>query len=73
MSTLQRKLLRDLAGMWGQALAIALVIASGVATYVMSITTFEAMYATQQNYYRDYRLADVFANLKRAPERLSRR
>ena len=49
------------------------MIASGVATYVMSITTFEAMYATQQNYYRDYRLADVFANLKRAPERLSRR
>jgi len=72
MSTLNRKLVRDLAGMWGQALAIALVIASGVATYVMSISTFEALYATQQSYYRDYRLADVFASLKRAPNRLAR-
>lgn len=71
--TLNRKLLRDLNAMRGQALAIALVLASGVATYVMSITTYEALTLTQYSFYRDYRLADVFASLKRAPERLARR
>jgi putative ABC transport system permease protein len=71
MNTLHRKLVRDLAAMWGQAFAIALVIASGVATYIMSISTFETLSATQQSYYRDYRLADVFTSLKRAPNRIA--
>ncbi|MDX1604967.1 MAG: ABC transporter permease, partial [Candidatus Competibacterales bacterium] len=73
MRALDRKLLRELGGLWGQALAIALVIASGVATYVMSLTTYEALRQTQQSFYQDARLAEVFAGLKRAPERLSER
>ena len=36
MRMLDRKLLRDLRRMWAQALAIALVIASGVATFVLA-------------------------------------
>ena len=36
MRMLDRKLLRDLRRMWAQALAIALVMASGVATYVLA-------------------------------------
>ncbi len=67
---LDRKLLRDLAGLKGQAAAIAMVIVSGVATFVMSVSTLDSLRRTQEVYYRDYRFADVFASLKRAPETL---
>lgn len=70
MSSLDRKLWRDLWGMKGQALAIAMVIASGVATFVMSLSTMHSLRLTQEVFYRDYRFADVFASLKRAPESL---
>jgi putative ABC transport system permease protein len=73
MRALDRKLLRDFWGMKGQAAAIALVIASGVATYVMSVSTLDSLRSTRAVYYRDYRFAEVFASLKRAPESLKRR
>src|SRR5512138_3306261 len=56
--------------MKGQAVAIALVIVSGVSTYVMSVSILDSLRRTQDAYYRDYRFADVFASLKRAPEAL---
>jgi putative ABC transport system permease protein len=67
MRALNRKLFRDLWRMKGQALAILLVIASGVATAVMSISTNDSLRYTQSVFYRDYRFADVFVSLKRAP------
>jgi putative ABC transport system permease protein len=70
MSSLDRKLWRELWGMKGQALAIAVVIASGVATFVMSLSTWHSLQLTQAVFYRDYHFADVFASLKRAPESL---
>ena len=73
MRSLNRKLLRDLWEMRSQALAICMVIAAGVATYVMSISTQEALEQTRARYYQDYRFADVFASLKRAPNTLARR
>ncbi len=65
---LDRKLLRDLWKMKGQALAIVLVIVSGVATYVMLIGTMDSLNMTRDRFYRDHRFADVFAQLKRAPD-----
>ena len=59
--------------MKSQALAIALVIVSGVATFIMSVSTLDSLRLTQAAYYRDYRFADVFASLKRAPEGLAQR
>ena len=70
MRALNRKLYRDLGEMRSQALAICMVIAAGVATYVMSISTLEALKQTRATYYQDYRFADVFASLKRAPNTL---
>ncbi len=70
MKTLRRKLLRDLMGMKGQALAIAMVIVSGVATYVISVSTLDSLRETRAVFYRDYRFADLFVSLKRAPESL---
>lgn len=70
---LDRKLWRDLWQMKGQALAIALVVMCGVATYVMFLSTLGSLRATQDRYYREYRFAEVFASLKRAPEVLRER
>jgi putative ABC transport system permease protein len=73
MNTLDRKLLRDLWRMKGQALAITLVIISGVATFVMLIGTMDSLTLTRDRFYRDYGFADVFLSLKRAPDSLRQR
>ena len=73
MTALHRKLFRDLWAMKGQALAIAMVIASGAATFVMSLSTRDSLRLTQAVYYGDYHFAEVFASLKRAPESLRAR
>jgi putative ABC transport system permease protein len=67
MLTIDRKLLRDLSQLKGQALAIGLVIAAGVAMLTMYFSTFESLDHTHRRYYDRYRFADVFASLKRAP------
>lgn len=73
MSALHKKLFRELWGMRGQALAIALVIASGVSTFVMALSTFQSLEETQASFYREYRFADVFASIKRAPNSIADR
>jgi putative ABC transport system permease protein len=67
LSPLNRKLLRDILLMRGQALAIAMVVAAGVAMYVMYLSNFESLRRTQRAYYQQHRFADVFASVKRAP------
>ena len=54
--------------MQGQAIAIALVIACGVASFVTMRAMYRSLLRSQANYYRQYRFADVFAELKRAPD-----
>ena len=71
MRALTRKLLRELWGMRAQALAIAVVIASGVATLVMFLSALAALTGTRDAFYRDYRFADVFASVERAPRGLA--
>lgn len=73
ISSLHLKMLRDLWGMKGQALAIAVVMAGGVATFVMSRTVLEALLLTQATFYRDYQFSDVFVSLKRAPNSMGER
>ncbi len=73
MRALDRKLLRDIATLKGQAAAIAMVIASGVMTLIISVTTYDALRLTQQRFYQDMHFAEVFAELKRAPESLVER
>jgi putative ABC transport system permease protein len=68
LSALDRKLLRDLSQMKGQALAIAVVIAAGVATFVNSRTILYSLELTRSTFYERYRFADVFARVKRAPD-----
>jgi len=73
MKVLDRKLLRDFWHMRGQVLAIAAVIMGGVATLVMSLSTYDSLVGTRDRFYSEYRLADVFANLKRAPDPVAER
>lgn len=73
VSMLDRKWLRELWQMRGQALAIALVIASGIATYIISRSTIDSLTDTQAEFYRSTHFADVFADLKRAPMALAAR
>ena len=73
MRALQRKLWRDLAHLRGQTVAIALVVACGVATLVTTRTAYDSLVVSQATYYAEYRFADVFAFCKRAPERVARR
>ena len=73
MKAINLKLLRDLSNMKAQAIAIALVIGCGVATYVMSLSTLNALVSSQDAYYERYRFADVFTTLKRAPNSLRAR
>jgi putative ABC transport system permease protein len=73
MRALNRKLWRDLWRMKGQALAIVLVIVSGVSTFVMLRSTMSSLKQTREKFYQDYSFAEVFASLKRAPENLKDR
>ncbi len=70
MKTLNKKLLRELWLMKGQVFAITLVVMSGVATFIMFISTMHSLDFTRSKFYREYNFADVFVNLKRAPESL---
>ncbi|MBL8274325.1 MAG: ABC transporter permease, partial [Xanthomonadales bacterium] len=73
MKALNRKAFRDLWHLRSQALAIALVIAAGIANLIMAQSTLESLYLTRERFYRDYAFADVWAGLKRAPESLAKR
>jgi putative ABC transport system permease protein len=70
MRALDIKLLRDLRRMWAQALAIALVIAGGVATLVMAVGSYRSLHDTRTAYYERHQFADVFATVRRAPKTL---
>lgn len=73
MTALDRKLWRDLWQLRGPAVAIAFVIAAGVATFVMFLTTLDSLQLSRASFYSNYRFADVFAPLERAPESLRAR
>lgn len=73
MSLLDRKLLRDLARLKGQALTVALVVASGVTSYVCLQGTWASLERARIAYYERYRFADLFVHLRRAPESVRER
>jgi len=73
MKRLDLKLLRDLWSLKTQMLAIALVMASGVGMLIMSLCMVTSLRTTRDNYYDQYRFAQVFTQLKRAPDALAAR
>jgi putative ABC transport system permease protein len=73
LGALDRKLLRDLRDMRGQAVAIVFVIAAGVASYVSMTSVYDSLEGSLDVYYRDYRFAEGFASVRRAPEQVVER
>jgi putative ABC transport system permease protein len=67
VAVLDRKLLRDVWEMKGQALAIAAVVAAGVAMFVTYLSNFDSLRRSRDLYYESARFADVFASATRVP------
>jgi len=70
---LDRKLVRELWDTRGQAIAIVLLVACAVATFVGAMGTWRALERSQQAYYDASAFPHVFAELRRAPEPVARR
>jgi putative ABC transport system permease protein len=68
---LDRKLLRDLRRMKGQAAAVSLVMACGLSMLIMARSLIHSLDTTRADYYQTNRFAEVFASLKRAPNHLA--
>ena len=73
LSTLNRKLLRDLRERWAQLATIGLVVAAGIAAFVALQATWQSLEQTRDTYYEEYRFGDVFVGLERAPDRVADR
>lgn len=73
ISALNRKLMRDLAGLKGQLLTISLVVASGVAAFTSTRSTLASLRDAQATFYTECRFADLFVHVRRAPERVAKR
>jgi len=68
MKLLDLKLLRDLRSLKAQALAVALVMACGLAMMVMTRSLILSLDTARAGYYERHRFGEVFSSLKRAPK-----
>ncbi len=67
VSAINKKLIRSLGQLRGQVITIALVVACGISSYVTMKSAHDSLVFSRDKYYADFRFADVFASLKRAP------
>jgi putative ABC transport system permease protein len=68
MKQLKRKLLRDILRMKGQMLAVMAVVVCAVAMFIAMSNVKFSLERSRSDYYSRYRFADLFVQLKRAPE-----
>ncbi len=71
MKPLDRKLWRDLRRLWLQALAVGLVLGSGIALFVMATGMYGSLERARDGYYERSHMADLAASLVRAPDRVA--
>ena len=67
MRALHIKLLRDLRRLWAQALAIALVMAAGVATLIIAVGAHDSLLQTRTSYYEANGFVHMFSPPLSAP------
>jgi len=67
---LDRKMIRELWRLRGQLFSIGIVVAAAVTMLVTMRGTYEALLSGRADYYRDYKLGDVWSALEQAPETL---
>jgi putative ABC transport system permease protein len=73
VTSLDRKLARDLWSLKTQVVSIALVIACGIGGFIGSFATYESLLHSRDDYYASARFPHVFASAKRAPLFLAER
>ncbi|HVJ15013.1 MAG TPA: ABC transporter permease, partial [Polyangiaceae bacterium] len=73
MRALDRKLVRELMRLKGQIVTIALVIASGITSFIALRGAYASLEAARTAYYDRFRFAHVFVHVERAPEAVARR
>ena len=73
MTALDLKLIRDVGKMKGQMVAVGLVMACGLAMMIMARSLILSLATTRAAYSESHRFADVFCDLKRAPNSLRER
>ena len=73
MTALDLKLIRDISKMKGQIVAVGLVMACGLAMMIMARSLILSLSTSRAAYYESHRFADVFCDLKRAPNSLRAR
>jgi putative ABC transport system permease protein len=73
VSSLDRKLARDLWTLKTQVVSIALVIACGIGGFIGSLSTHGSLMWSREHYYDTARFPHVFATAKRAPQSLAER
>jgi len=73
VKALNRKLIRDVGRMRGQIASIGAIVACGVASVLAMRSTLDSMQRASEMYYASARMPNVFASLKRAPERVADR
>ena len=73
LHALDKKLIRDLVRIWAQALAVALVMACGVATIILAVGASRSLEETRTAFYDRYRFGSVFSSVVRAPKHLKPR
>ena len=61
------KLSRDIGGAKGQFFAVVMVIACGIGSYITITFAFHNLMASRDSYCQQYRLADLFFMVDRAP------
>jgi putative ABC transport system permease protein len=67
LAHLDLKLLRDLRALKAQVLAVALVMACGLAMMIMTRSLIRSLDTARADYYERHRFGQVFASLQRAP------
>ncbi|EMK00620.1 ABC transporter permease [Leptospira sp. WS58.C1] len=65
---LDKKAFRELLAWKSQALTITLVIASGIAVFLTSLSAYDSLLISRNNFYAEYSLSQGFVSLHKAPE-----
>ena len=73
LAPLDLKLFRDIGRMKGQMIAVGLVMACGLTMLIMMRSLILSLESTRDAYYERYRFADVFSDVKRAPNAMRTR
>lgn len=71
MTHLDRKLWRDIRRMKGQVIAVALVMACGLAMMIMARSLIYSLESNRREYYEANRFGELFVFLKRAPNSIA--